>query len=166
MHEHTSKEMIDNMYNAIGSHTNDVYRFVIKYVQHFNKKRDYGTGDMLNEVETHIITAIADNPGITITSLTNIWGTGLSALSQMITKLEKRGFVERKKLEGNAKNNCLFVTEHGQKISNAHKLHDIELITKSMKKITDKYSTQELDTFYQMLNEFADLIDEYPESNS
>ena len=80
--------------NALFSQLNEkadlVYRFASLYNDYMSEKHDYGTGHLINMVEVHTLTAIEENPGITISQLALMWHRTNSALSQTATKLEKR----------------------------------------------------------------------------
>ena len=73
-----------------------LYRFVILYYSYCTKPRDYGFGIPLSMIEAHSITFIDDNPGVTISQLAAHYRRTTSAVSQMATKLEKKGLITRK----------------------------------------------------------------------
>ncbi|WP_260399874.1 helix-turn-helix domain-containing protein [Peribacillus simplex] len=48
-------------------------------------------------VEVHTLTVIEENPGITVTEVALEWNRTKGPVSQIITKLEKRSLIIRKK---------------------------------------------------------------------
>ena len=102
------EELNQNSVNVLFSQLNEkadlVYKFASLYNDYMAEKHDYGTGQLINMVEVHTLTAIEENPGITISQLASMWRRTNSALSQTATKLEKRGFIIRKKDPNNARN--------------------------------------------------------------
>ena len=75
--------------------------------------KDYGTGEKMHTVEVHILSWIAENPGISVTDVALAWNRTKGAVSQIIRKLEEKGMVERKNPPDNKKTVCLYVTEKG-----------------------------------------------------
>lgn len=57
------------------------------------KTRYYGTDEQLFEAEIHMIKAVKENKGIHITGLAEKLGVTKGAVSQIITKLQKKGMI-------------------------------------------------------------------------
>ena len=51
--------------------------------------KDYGTGEKMHTVEVHILSWIAENPGISVTDVALAWNRTKGAVSQIIRKLEE-----------------------------------------------------------------------------
>lgn len=137
-----------------------LYEFVLKYAASMNLAQDYGTGDMLNMVEAHLLTYIEEHPGITGSELAKLWNRTKGAISQQVKKLVDRGFVVRSKQPGNDKNILLHVTEKGRSISLAHKMHDYAEITSTLQTLLKTCTLDEVQTFYKVVGAYVDILDE------
>ena len=89
------------------------YQFVMGYTNHILSEHDYGQGIPLTMMEVHALTYIEDQHDVTITDLSQIWHKTKSALSQVITHLEREGLLTKSRKEGNAREVRLELTELG-----------------------------------------------------
>ncbi|MCC8139365.1 MAG: MarR family transcriptional regulator [Lachnospiraceae bacterium] len=158
MENYSNKAEIDRVYKELSVRADEVYKFVIRYSEYINTPRDYGTGEMIGMVEVHILTMIADNPGITVTEASKLWGRTLGAVSQTVSKLVKRELITREKEKGNAKTIHLYATERGQQLATAHKIFDNLDITETLHDLLQKCSLEEIDTFYKVLHVYNELL--------
>lgn len=111
--------------NQLFSETaNDIYSFAFCMHDYMKIPRDYGTGEILNMVEIHTLSMIADHPGICVSDVARQWNRTTSAASRNINKLEQKGYVIKKKLDGNDKNVHLFPTSTGLHLANLHSEFD------------------------------------------
>ena len=94
--EYTSPS-VNKIFDQLNQKANAVYNFVMLYSGYMSERHNYGVGIPINMVEVHTLTAIEENPGITISQLASLWQRTNSALSQTATKLEKKGYVIRRK---------------------------------------------------------------------
>lgn len=131
------------------NHTPILYNFAYHYMQHANTPRDYGTGDLVTTVEAHILLLIHDHEGITVTELAKIWGRTPGAISQMVSKLIKKGLAEKGKEDGNAKAVHLYPTERGKALCAAHIEYDKGLKKKRQNQVF--FTEKEWDAFYKIL---------------
>lgn len=88
------------------------------------QKNDYGTGELYTSVEAHTVTHIEDHPGITVTQIAKDTFRTKSAVSQIVSKLEAKGLLRRERDPKNARQQLLYVTEKGLKLSRCHKIYD------------------------------------------
>ena len=127
MADFNNKAEIDRVYAQLSPRADLVYSFVTVYNSYINELRDYGTGLMINMVEVHTLTMIADNPGITVNELSKMWNRTKGAVSQNVAKLEKKGLISLdydKPLKGFDEpayagypiRGSLALTERGQKV--------------------------------------------------
>ena len=121
--------------------------------------RDYAeNGITMGQSEAHLLTDIADNPGITTTHLAGKWHKTTAAISQMITKLEGKGMVERRNHPDNALNVLIYPTEQGIFISNAHKQYDIHSIHATLEYMKKTCSEEEIQAFFKVLEVYIDIV--------
>ena len=103
-------------------------------------------------VEVHTLTMLADAPGITVSALSKMWSRTKGAVSQNVTKLEKKGLVFRRRDENNAKIIHLYVTEEGEKLSTAHKMYDNVDIMQTQRDLLKSCTIEEVDAFFKVLD--------------
>jgi DNA-binding MarR family transcriptional regulator len=84
------------------------------------KTRNYGTDVPIFFSEIHIISAIAEHPGIHVSGLAELQGITKGSVSEIIQKLEKKALVKKEADEDNLSKLSLRLTEKGRK---AHKGH-------------------------------------------
>jgi DNA-binding MarR family transcriptional regulator len=98
--------------------------------------KDHGTGELLYNSEIHTIVAISENQGINISELAKKLGVTKGTISQLVTKLEGRGYLRKVKGAYNQKEVLLEVTKKGLKAKVGHdRFHD-ELNRSFLKGIT------------------------------
>jgi len=88
---------------------------------------DLGRGELLSAAEIHLIDMAGRFPADNISELAIRLGVTKGAVSQMVQKLEGKGFLTRKKDAGNRKNICLNLTPSGLKAFAWHKALHREL---------------------------------------
>ncbi|WP_232697801.1 MarR family winged helix-turn-helix transcriptional regulator [Brevibacillus daliensis] len=146
-------------YHELDAKANIIYKFVMTYTDYIKTARDYGTGETINMMEVHTLTVIEENPGITVTEVALEWNRTKGAVSQIITKLEKRGLIIRKKEHDNAKNVHLYVTDRGEVLSKAHKDYDIKELTWADRTLHKSFTSEEIDVFYKVMQQYTELLD-------
>lgn len=109
---------------TLSAWSEEMYDFVMAIMDHIKKPRDYGTGVILNMVEMHTLALIADHPGISVGEVAKHWNRTMSAASRNVDRLETKGYIEKKKLNGNAKTIHLFATPEGQILAEKHREFD------------------------------------------
>lgn len=153
-----NKAEIDRIYAQLSQRADLVYSFVTVYNSYINELRDYGTGMLINMVEVHTLTMIADHPGITVSELSVMWSRTKGAVSQNVTRLEKKGLITRQRDEKNAKIVHLYVTEEGERLSTAHKMYDNMDIMQTQRDLLQSCSLEEVDSFYKVLKAYLRLF--------
>ena len=127
--------------------------FSMKYTDEINGLRDYGTGTEYTMLEAHAVTLIEHNPGITVTEISKTFGRSKSAISQLISRLEKKGLlIKTQKSEENLKIKGLYVTPEGQQLSIKHIEYDTIRIKNWAKKLLREFSTEELNIAYRYMD--------------
>lgn len=101
-----------------------IFQYVTVSYDSYKALHDYGTGELYTLVEVHTVTKIEENPGITITEIAQQNSRTKGAISQIVTRLEKKQLVRKEKDPNNAKTIHLFVTEAGLELSKCHKQYD------------------------------------------
>ncbi len=163
--DNAQDSFINQTFQVMNDRHNIIYEFVMLYNDYIYAEHDYGNGTPLTMIEAHTLTYIEDHPGTTVTELTNYWHKTKGAVSQIVSRLESMGLVEKTKKEGNAKTVCLYVTECGFRTSHSHKLYDTLDITKTLSKIQKDCTPEEIDTFYKVLSVYYKVISKDFEEN-
>ncbi len=132
---------------------NDIMKSLILSTEYINKyentNRKYGTEDVLYPAECHTIELIGNNPEINITDISRKMKKTKSAVSQLIDRLVKKGYLEKKTHPMSARNTLLLLTESGKIIHKHHKQFDLESYDEIFECI-EEFSIRELQTFLQI----------------
>ena len=84
----------------------------------------------LTAKEIHCLNAIGQQEGINIKGIGDVLGVTKSAASQMVSKLEKKGFTKKEKALDNDKEILTYLTDSGWEAFDAHKeFHERHLKT-------------------------------------
>ena len=86
-----------------------------------------------------------------------MWNRTLGAASKNVNKLQKKGYIVKKKLPGNNKNIHLYPTEEGQCLAELHKRYDKEENEKTLQKLMARHSKEELSDFKAVLESLIEL---------
>ncbi|MFH2063940.1 MAG: MarR family transcriptional regulator [Pseudomonadota bacterium] len=96
------------------------YRLMNKLNELEKSAYDFGVEEKLYPSEIHTIEAIGNNSGINVTELAKNLCITKGAVSQMIGKLHKRGFINRVRSMDNDKEVLLILTDKGKKAFEGH----------------------------------------------
>lgn len=153
-------DSIYQLYDTFSPRADLVYKFVSLYSDYMNDVHDYGVQASVNMLEAHVLTDIFDNPGVNATQLTKHWGKTKGAISQTVTKLVNKGYVNRGEKTEKSKMVPLYATPKGEELAKAHKVYDVLDITDTMQKLKQTCTTEEIDGFYHVLEAFTHLMEE------
>ncbi|MBC2714220.1 MAG: MarR family transcriptional regulator [Desulfobacteraceae bacterium] len=96
------------------------YQLMNKFNELENMPYDFGIGETMYPSEIHTIDAIGKNSGINVTELAKTLCITKGAVSQMITKLKNRGFINKVRSVDNDKEVLLILTDKGKKAFDGH----------------------------------------------
>lgn len=141
---------------------------LIEKVERIRKSSVYDAGYvtiMASEMDT--IKAIGDNEPIYVTELAKKLGVTKGAVSQQLTKLEKKGLIIKKVDEENAAKRAISLTSLGRRMYERHdQFHkELNLFVESLLQSTSEESRQFLEMFIEKISgklwqEF-DIVNEY-----
>ena len=131
--------------------SDDMYRFVLDITDHMKKPRDYGTGNVLNMVEMHTVVLIARRPGITVGDVAKFWNRTMSAASRNVDRLAAKGYVEKRKQDGNAKTVHLYPTALGEQLAARHSAFDAMEMESFAKFVETRCAPEDLATFARVM---------------
>lgn len=139
--------------------------FIILFTRIANKLNDlekmpldFGTGETLYPAEIHTIDAIGDRCE-TVTEISGRFGITKGAVSQVIAKLNKRGYVKKVRSTANGKEIILSLTGKGQKAYRSHQdLH--QAMHEEIVKVIGSVPGEWLQAFYDLLTQIEKYINE------
>jgi len=130
-----------------------------KYAAYESQPRDFGIGFPLTQSEIHAIVVVCENEGISLGELARQRGVTKGAMSQLVTRLVKKGLVEKEIAEHSASYVSLTSTKLGRKAyenhANAHKTMGKTI----EQELFSDMSEEEMLRIAQKFNQFAELVD-------
>jgi DNA-binding MarR family transcriptional regulator len=140
----------------------DIAELFIRMVNKYNALEKiparHGTHHNLYHSERHMLDKIGDNTGINVTGFAAAAGVTKGAISQLVTRLEKKGVVRRYKKSTNDKEVFLELTKTGQEVYQQHK----EINEKTIIPLFDELSThsdEKVEFLLHMFKWFDDYLD-------
>lgn len=137
-----------------------IYDFSQAYQKSMNKIHNFVNGITLTSVEAHTLKHICQNKGVTLTEIVNYWGRTKGTVSALISKLEKKGFVYREKCKVDSKRIHILPTEVGLVVNEMHIQYDIKESQAWFKAAGDKFTTEELMKFWEIMAFYTDFLNE------
>ena len=151
-------EPLNHTFRILNDRIQLVCQFTMLYNHYLASEHDCGSNIKITLAEARTLGCIDENPGITVTSLARYWDKTKGALSQTVSRLEKKGLVRRHKTEWNAKNVLLYTTEEGRRLSQEQKMNETLDHAKIMKDLQKLCTNEEIETFYKVLGEYNKLL--------
>lgn len=135
-------------------------RILMKYDALEKEPLDMGNGDKLHASHIHTIEAIGKEYGKTVTALSEYFMITKGAVSQVISKLHKNGYISKIKKKGNDKEIILELTKKGWKAFELHEKINGAVMDDLMQ-VGDKYSSAEVTSFLKMLGDIDLLFSQF-----
>jgi DNA-binding MarR family transcriptional regulator len=124
-----------------------------------NKKpMDYETGYPLYKSEIHTIDFIGRHPELNISELAEEMGITKSAVSQIITKLNQKKLIMKKRYK---KEVLVFLTEEGVRAFNGHKKYHETQNQYSVFKKTEKYTPETKRLIADFISDYINDLPKY-----
>jgi DNA-binding MarR family transcriptional regulator len=115
-------------------------------------------GHTLYHSERHMIDNIGENPEMNITEFAQSLGVTKGAVSQVVSKLETKGMVRRRRKSDNEKEVILSLTREGADLYRMHKKVNEESLLPLYNKLK-KYSDEEIDFLIDMFRWINGFLD-------
>lgn len=150
----------ENIWNSWPAYqkSNLFHDFIMNFYERYRKANDYGTGELYLPVEVHVLEMICQNPGITVSELAICKDRTKSAISQCVTRLEKKGLITKSPQANNKKNVSLWATSKGKHLTKLHISYDNEHFEKLFGILPDYYTSEELDAFFDIMGTALELL--------
>ncbi len=110
------------------------------------KPKKYAADDSLYMREVHFLVALGPKDQPTMSEIANQLGVTQGAVTQMVTRLEKKGYVVRSKSSHDRRQTTVSLTEKGKALCAEHIAYDRQEYIKTSEKLID-YSNEELQKF-------------------
>lgn len=157
MNKHLSFSSLQELY---GQKSDSINRFVALQNKHHNMPRNYGDGAFLTAVELHTLRNIEDSPGITVTEMAERETRTKGAVSQIVKKLENRGYLHRKKCPIDGKRVLLYVNDEGRRISLLYKQFSANHLKTTLDELMKKCSAKDIDAFFDVIAAYTEILDD------
>ncbi|TCL59725.1 MarR family transcriptional regulator [Hydrogenispora ethanolica] len=136
--------------------TQQFSRIMNKYSTGEKRAHDYGIGNRLFRSEVHTIAAIGDHQNINVTELALLLGITKGAVSQVIDKLVKKGFVNKTFAAPGTNEVALTLTEQGLTIHQKHQEYHAKMYSEIAQLLADCSDEQ-----ISFLGKIQDIIEEF-----
>lgn len=120
-----------------------------QYANDYNALPHDYNGITLYQAEAQFIKKIGNNPGITITELSEYFGKTKSACSQLMYRMKKKGFLLQKRNEHNNREYNLYLSEDGEHLYQSHKIFEEKCYHRTAEML-NIFSKSELDTYQRI----------------
>lgn len=153
-------QVLRNIHHKTGS----LYDFIMVAGGMLNAIRMRANGFELTMVEIRTIMMIEENPGITATQLCHNWNRSRGAVSQILKKIEQKGFIYKERCKGNDKVYRLYAADEGVEVVNAFVSLDFKDTTNLTRALLETCTEEELRAFYKVIDRYRQVLLERPES--
>ena len=135
-------------------------KMFMKYDIFGKKPLEIGKGIKMNAASVHTIEAIGKGYAKTVTSLSDYFMVTKGAVSQVVSKLYKDGYI--KKIQGTNNIVILELTDIGKQALKSHDKYNVVMVEK-IQVIENKYSKKEIESFLNILSEIDSIFGEFIE---
>lgn len=148
------------LFSELYSKAKILYKFVNLMNFYSKNKHSSEIDEELTMTEIHMLVDISETENITATEISKSTNRTKGAISQIITKLVKKGYVEKKIDIKDAKISFLTLTDSGKAISDEHKKYDIKQLSKTVDRLLENCSLEEIEHFYKVLECYNKILTE------
>lgn len=121
--------------------------------------REYEPGLTLTMTEASTVAEIAVHPGVTAAQLCKKWSRTRGALSQLLKKLEQKGFICRVRAEGNDRALLLYPTVKGMDLNARMERVEKRYHRQMLEELQARGCTKaDMDAFYRVTACYTDVL--------
>ncbi len=132
-------------------------RTLVSFGNWVRTPRSYGTDQKIYPSEIHTLKAIVENPGANASSLSEIMSVTNGATTQVVSKLQKKGLIEKYYRSDNQKEVFYLPTEKGRTAYGEHEKFD-ELLYSTRFAFMRDMSRKEYDAVMSFLKNIEEGI--------
>lgn len=140
------------------AYASDLSMFAMLLTDMQNGTRDYGNDRPIKSVEVAILSTIEQNPGITVSDLSQKQHRTKGTISSIVSNLEKGGYIYREKRPGNAKVVHLYTTPDGERLNTLYIAFVTKKTTEIQSELLKVCSISEMNSFCKVLHEYVKLL--------
>jgi DNA-binding MarR family transcriptional regulator len=118
----------------------------------------YNTEFSITTTESGLLFFIANNPGVTNTTLASQFGRTKGAISQIVKRLEANGYIAREQNPNDAKSYNLYTTVLGNKLVHTINEYDMNNENSMLQKLLHNCSVADIQTFFRMVDLYIALL--------
>jgi DNA-binding MarR family transcriptional regulator len=118
----------------------------------------YGTKHDFHHSERHMLDIFGDNPAKNMSEIASMIGVTKGAVSQFVSKLEKKGTIRRLREPGNHKEVLVELTPQGKEIYQLHQATNQETISDLLRELR-KYPSEKIDFLLKMFKWLEDYLE-------
>ena len=156
---------INQVLRRINHRAGGLYDFLMIVGGILNNVSFVSHGQHLTMLEIRMITLIHEHPGITAADFCRRWNRTRGAISQMLKKIEEKGFIFREKSDSDTRGIGLYVTDWGVEAIAEYTLHDFQDDTHIISYLLEDCTEEELRAFYKVIDSYCRLLQEHPETH-
>ena len=119
-------------------------------------KRQYNTEERFYESELHVLSHIVRDNTITLKDIASLFYKTKSYISQIVSALETKGLIVKRRSATDARKSIYRVTEKGMAVFQAHKDYNAQQSERLAKAMHD-HSQEEMALFLRMLQRYHDF---------
>jgi DNA-binding MarR family transcriptional regulator len=121
---------------------------------------DFGTGEPLQAFEIHIVDAIGSGDGQTVSNLARWFYVTKGAVSQVVSRLTRLGYLVKQRNPKNGKEILLSLTDKGQVVMDGHDRFHRQIDAEFMRELDD-VSAEDLARLNDLLGRVSRHMDSY-----
>jgi len=121
---------------------------------------DFGTGEPLHAFEIHAIDAIGNQDGRTVTELAEWFYVTKGAVSQVVSKLARSGYLTKERNPENGKEVRLSLTRKGEIVLAGHERFHRRMDAEILRELRD-VPLATFETFHELLGRVGAHLDRY-----
>lgn len=132
-----------------------------------SKPKNFGDDDHITLIEIGILVYISSSPGVTSTTLCEQFGRTRGAISQLIKKLEDKGYIQRENNPEDAKSFLFYPTLSGMRLIQKINEKDMSDSKGTLIRLLQICPLEDIQTFFRMVDIYiAILIKQISEENA
>ncbi|NLG02416.1 MAG: MarR family transcriptional regulator [Clostridia bacterium] len=135
-------------------------KLIMRYLELDRKTQYYGTDKPIYYSEIHMISAIAQKPDINVKGLAEEFKITSASVSEMLTKLNKKGMVNKAVDKNHPVSLKLSLTEKGKRAHEEHMRYHSKLEQMVIEELSDA-SDEQIQTIVDFLNHMRNRLDEF-----
>ena len=151
---------ISQIYTLFSQKNDLLHRFASLQNGYSAIPHEFGSAFPLSMAEIHTLKNIEDTPGVTVTELAASGRKTKGAVSQIVKKLEKRGYVFRKRYPVDGKRALLHASEEGRRLCRHYKRRDLANLKSILDGLLKHCDMAEVDAFFKVTAVYVALLED------